>query len=102
MSLEIKSGQTVKLTLTATPTRAAARKTLERLFLTDKSISKPRAARARNFKDKPKRRGGALWTQHPNKPDLNLAKGSSATVTLTPQFIKDVNSVADFVQVANA
>lgn len=97
---ELKTNSSVKVTITRQINREAARKTLERLFMKDKAVTAPIAARSRNFKDIAKRRGGCVWTKMPNKVHPVLAKGVSATITATPQAIKDLASVADFVSVA--
>lgn len=99
MALDLKPGQTVRVTISKTVNREAARKTLERLFLKDKAVSGPIAARERNFKDLPKRRGGRIWTKRPNKLHPALDRGTAATITATPQAVRDLNSVADFIQV---
>jgi hypothetical protein len=80
--------------------RESAQKTLERLFMKDKKLAQPLAARAKNFSEKPKRRGGQIWTKRPNKLHLDLAAGTQATIKATPQAIKDLNSVAAFIEVA--
>ena len=99
---EAKIGGTVRVTINKSVTRASARKTLERLFMMDKTVSKPMATRSRNFKELPKRRGGQIWTKRPNKLHPELVKGKSATIKATPQHLKDLESVSDFVQVAKA
>src|SRR3954471_20710525 len=100
MSLEFKPGTVLKVTIEKAIKREAARKTIERLFLGDKAISGPIAAREKNFADKPKRRGGRIWTKRPNKVHPKLVKGTAATLKATPQLLKDLASVEDFVQVA--
>ena len=102
MPMELKTGQSVRITVRKTITRASARKTIERLFIKDKTVTAPIARRSRNFKDLPKRRGGVIWTKRPNKVHPNLDKGASALIKTTPQSIKDLNSVATFVDVAVA
>ncbi len=102
MASELKAGQTVRLTVSKNITRDAARKTIERLFLQDKAISKPIEVRSGNFKELPKRRGGCIWTKRPNKVHPELSKGASATIKTTPQSIKDLASVATFVDVKGA
>ena len=99
MPLSLKPGQTVRVTISKTIRREAARKTLQRLFLTDKSVSKPIERRSRNFVEIPKRRGGVIWTKRPNKVHPNLVQGTEATVKATPQAIRDLNSVAEFIEV---
>ena len=102
MKLEYKAGTALKVTISSTIKRAAARTTLERIFLTDKAVVAPIAAREANFKAKPKRRGGRIWTKRPNKVHPTLAKGETATVKATPQLLRDLGSVEDFVQVETA
>ena len=102
MATELKPGGTVKVTVSKNITRDAARKTIERLFMKDKSVARPIATRSRNFKELPKRRGGQIWTKRPNKVHPDLNKGASATILATPQAIKDLASVASFVDVKSA
>ena len=99
MATATNPGGTVRVTINKTINRASARKTIERLFMMDKSIAKPISARSRNFKELPKRRGGQIWTKRPNKVHPVLGKGVSATIKATPQHLRDLESVADFVQV---
>ena len=100
MAIDLKAGQTVRVTISKTITRAAARKTIERLFMKDKANSRPLELRARNFKELPKRRGGQIWTKRPNKLHLPLNKGDAAAVKVTAASIKDLASVEEFVQIA--
>src|SRR4051812_6563381 len=99
MPLDLKSGKTVRVTISKTIRRDAARKTLERLFMRDKAIRGPIDKRSRNFKGQPKRRGGQIWTKRPNKVHPALIPGVAASVKVTPQAIKDLNSVAEFVTI---
>ena len=99
MAIAAKAGQTVRITISKSINRQSARKTIERLFMMDKTISKPIATRSRNFKELPKRRGGQIWTKRPNKVHPILVPGAAATLKATPQLIKDLNSVEGFVQV---
>ena len=75
------SGVSVRVTINKRVNRGAARKTLERLFMSDKTVAAPLGARAKNFKELPKRRGGQIWTKRPNKLHPGLEKGASATIT---------------------
>jgi hypothetical protein len=102
MAIDIKPGGNVKVTINKTVNRAGAKKTLERLFMRDKAVAGPIAVRSRNFKEQPKRRGGCIWTKRPNKVHPDLIKGASATVMATPQHLRDLNSVAEFVEVKKA
>ena len=102
MALDLKPGKTVRVTINKHISRDAAKKTLERLFMKDKSVAAPMEKRSRNFKELPKRRGGQIWTKRPNKLHPDLKQGASATILATPQAIRDLNSVAGFVEVKNA
>ena len=75
MAFEIKSGQTVRVTISKSITRDSARKTIERIFMSDKTIVAPIDARSRNFIPLPKRRGGCIWTKRVNKLHPTLEKG---------------------------
>jgi hypothetical protein len=99
MAFDYKPGTALKVTINKTIPREAARKTLERLFLNDDAIAGPIAAREKNFRDKPKRRGGRIWTKRPNKVHPKLDRGVAATIKATPQVLKDLGSVADLVDV---
>ena len=102
MAIDVKPGQTVRVTISKTINRASARKTLERLFLRDKSIRQPIERRSRNFKELPKRRGGQIWTKRPNKIHPSLDRGAAATIKITPQLVRDLQSVESFVQVGKS
>lgn len=99
MSSDIKPGTKLQVTISKNITRAAARKTLERLFMRDKAFSEPLEIRAKNFKELPKRRGGQIWTKRPNKLHPALERGVTATVLATPQSLRDLKSVENFVEV---
>jgi hypothetical protein len=102
MPTTAKPGGKLRVTIKRTINRESARKTLERLFMSDKAFRAPIDARSANFKPLPKRRGGRIWTKYPNKVHPDLAKGSSATVLATPQHVRDLASVSDFVDVVSA
>ncbi|CAN5327357.1 hypothetical protein BH09PLA1_BH09PLA1_32640 [soil metagenome] len=99
MASDIKTGASVRITINKTISRASARKTLERLFMMDRAVQKPIEVRSRNFKELPKRRGGCIWTKRPNKLHPDLKKGDTATFRATPQYLRDLKSVSDFVDV---
>src|ERR1051325_8879677 len=92
-------GQTVRVTIKKFINRAAARKTIERLFLKDRTHSDPLEGRSVNYIPLPKRRGGQIWTKRPNKVHPPLDAGDSATIKATPQAMRDLNSVKEFVEV---
>lgn len=101
-SITAKPGQALRVTISKAITRAAARKTIERLFMKDKSLARPLAVRSANFIELPKRRGGQIWTKRPNKIHIGLDAGASASITATPQVLRDLNSVANFIDVKGA
>lgn len=102
MALNLTAGKTIKVTIAKSINRDAAKKTIERLFLKDKAVCAPLDARSKNFIEQPKRRGGCIWTKRVNKIHPELIIGKEATIVATPQAIKDLNSVAAFISVANA
>lgn len=99
MAIEFKPGQSLRVTITKSLTRASARKTVERLFCKDKALVAPLHSRSRNFIPLPKRRGGQIWTKLPNKIHLDLVKGVAANITATAQVMKDLASLEGFVDV---
>ncbi|HEX8522959.1 MAG TPA: hypothetical protein VF669_11925 [Tepidisphaeraceae bacterium] len=102
MALDFKPGSSIRVTIKKSINREGAKKTIERLFMKDKAIRQPIDVRSANFKEQPKRRGGQIWTKRPNKLHPSLERGTAATIMATPQALKDLNSVADFVEVASA
>jgi hypothetical protein len=102
MAIDFKPGANVRVTISKNVNRDGARKTLERLFLSDKSVARPIETRSKNFKEMPKRRGGQIWTKRPNKVHPSLDRGASATIKATPQHLRDLASVEDFVEVKQA
>ena len=100
MPIALKPGQTVRVTINKNITRESARKTLVRLFMSDKAVAGPIERRSRNFIPLPKRRGGCIWTKRVNKVHPTLEKGAAATFKITPQAIKDLRSVEGFIEVA--
>ena len=98
-TLTPKPGQTLAVTIARTPTRESARKTLERLFMSDAEFRAPIDARAARHSDRPKRRGGRIYTKYTRKVHPELIKGVSASIRATPQHVRDLQSVASFVEV---
>src|SRR5689334_8591992 len=99
MAIDLKPGQTYRLTISKTISRASAKKTIERLFMKDKALSRPLKARSRHFIELPTRRGGQIWTKRANKIHTSLARGAAATLKATPQSIRDLTSVSEFVTI---
>ena len=100
MAVTAKTGQTLRVTINKPVNREGARKTLERLFMKDRTISGPLAERSKNFIPLPKRRGGCIWTKYPNKLHPVLDTGVVANVKATAQSLRDLSSVEEFIQVA--
>ena len=100
MAIDLKPGTTVRVTVNKNITRESARKTLERLFMKDKAFRGPIEQRSRNFVEIPGRRGGRIWTKRPNKLFPSTARGAVATIKVTPQAVKDLRSVEDFIEIA--
>lgn len=99
MDLQTKPGQTFNVTITSTIKRDAARKTLERLFMSDPEFRAPIDARSANHADRPKRRGGRIYIKYTRKVHPELVPGVSAKVAATTQHARDLQSVASFVEV---
>jgi hypothetical protein len=102
MATEYKPGAIVRVSINRHINRDGARKTLERLFMSDKTVAAPLDARSANFIELPKRRGGCIWTKRCNKLHPELVKGSTATIKATPQHLRDLESVKAFVTVSAA
>ena len=98
-NLQPKAGETFNVTITRTITREGARKTLERLFMSDGEFRAPIDARSANHIDRPKRRGGRIYTKYTRKVHPNLETGTSANVKATAQHVRDLQSVSRFVEV---
>ena len=99
MALTAIPGGKVRVTVKKSITNDQAFKTIERLFMSDKVAAAPLVARSANFVSIPKRRGGRIWTKRPNKIHMLLNEGETATIKATPQHIRDLASVAKFVDV---
>ena len=96
--MDIQPGKQVTVTVTREVTRPAAQKTLARIFLKDFKIFK-----SRNHEPKVVMkhiRAGRVWS-HRNRGSAAVCpkKGESATVQATVDTIRDINSVAAFVDV---
>jgi hypothetical protein len=100
MSATHKPGTVLNLKISKAINRESAAKTIERLFMQDNAVRAPIDAREANFVAIPKRRGGRIWTKRPNKTHPLLVVGKAAKVISTPQTLKDLASVSDFVTVS--
>ena len=99
-TLTAKPGDTFAVKIVKTPVRESARKTLERLFMQDPEFRAPIDRRVANHKDRPKRRGGRIYTKWTRKVHPDLAIGASAKVKATTQHARDLQSVSRYVEVA--
>lgn len=97
--LQPKTGGTYTVTINRNINRESARKTLERLFMSDDEYRAPIDARSANHVDRPKRRGGRIYTKYTRKVKPQLEKGHTATIKATLQHVRDLKSVSGFVDV---
>jgi len=97
--LVARPGKTFDVTVTKTLARESARKTIQRLFMSDPAFRAPIDARAARHSDRPKRRGGRIYVKHTRKIPVELPVGAAAKVPATTQHARDLMSVAPFVEV---
>ncbi len=96
--MDIQPGHNVTITVTRDVTRPAAQKTLARIFLKDDKISKSRNHDKKEVMKST--RAGRIWNhRHRGSVAVCPQKGQSATVQATVDVIRDINSVASFVDV---
>ena len=102
---KIETGSTINIKVVKQPTSEAARKTLVRL------LSKDDAAKADNKRLKdtrkanynPQPRGGRLYSGHMVKiRNVKANVGEAGTIKATHDVIKDLGSVARFLEIASA
>ncbi|MFQ5502712.1 MAG: hypothetical protein ACE5EQ_10495 [Phycisphaerae bacterium] len=102
MSIDAKPGSTLHVTVTADPTNEAAAKTLSRVFAKDPIHRKTRVFRKklRTLHMEGRHRGGRIWMVRPKAPRLvQPKKGDGCHLFATSALIRDLNSVARFVEV---
>lgn len=94
--MNIQVGKTVKVTVKSYLKTAAARTTLTRLFLKDKSLARTRNNRAKATVRS--RRAGRYWINRDPGSNLYLpAVGDSAKIRATVDVIRDLQSVEKYV-----
>jgi hypothetical protein len=98
-TLESRPGQTFEVTVSKTLVSEGARKTVQRLFMSDPEFRAPIDARTKHHKDRPKRRGGRIYTKYTRKVHPDLPVGASAKVAATTQHARDLASVSRYVTV---
>ncbi len=101
MATEMHPGSNILITLTKSPTNAAAAKTLSRLFSRGDANRRARAKRKRMLQDavRTKIRGGRPWAIRPRVPDSTPTPGESCTVLATPQVLRDLGRLGRFVKI---
>ncbi len=96
--MDIQPGSNVTITVKSPIKAEAAQKTLARIFMKDKAIRDTRLTTPK--KVTPTRRAGRIWNLRPqgtcNRPP---AVGDSAKVLATVDIIRDIQSVARYVDV---
>jgi hypothetical protein len=105
MAADIQPGSEISITIKKTPTNEAAAKTLSRLFAKAPGARRKRATRRKlrtNMMDV-RRRGGRPWEVRQRAPRLfQPEKGDTCAVKATCDVIRDLGSVATFVDVKPA
>lgn len=105
MSLDLKPGAKIAVTITKDPTNAAAAKTLSRLFAKDAANRRLGRKRQKMLQAAVTyiRRGGRPWANRPKAPALvKPARGTTCRLTTTTDMIHDLASVRRFVEIKPA
>jgi hypothetical protein len=100
--MTITPGSTVTITLNQVPAEPKYRKTLQRLMRMQFSVQRvlTRIATARGRDNVVQQRGGRMWTARMKATKVvNLSKGASFSLFVTPQIVPDIKSVSKFVTV---
>ncbi len=96
--MDIQPGSNVTVTVKSPIKAEAAQKTLARIFMKDEAIRRTRLTTPK--KVTPTRRAGRIWNLRPqgtcNRPP---AVGDSAKLLATVDVIRDIQSVARYVDV---
>lgn len=96
--MDIQPGSQVKITVKSTIHSAAAGKTLARLFMKDPQIQKVRLTRPKRVIESP--RAGRIWRHRPKGTSQQQPEvGESAQVLATVDVIRDLKSVARYVDI---
>ena len=101
--MDITPGSTVTVKVVNAPTNIAARKTLVRVLTKDPGAQaeekKMRKTRDRHYD--PRRRGGRLYGGQMRKiTRVKGEKGETGTIRATADVIRDLQSVARFIEVS--
>jgi hypothetical protein len=100
LPMKIAPGSTITVEVTATPTTAAAEKTLIRLYNKDAAIKRAnRARKNRRPSWQTWRRGGRFWHhQMKSESAAEVTKGAKFTLRATLDVLRDLGSVERFVK----
>ena len=97
---DLVPGNDVTFTITAAPRREAERKTIQRLMRMQPEIQKGLRALARRRRVQDNRtyiRAGNPWTDRARTTKLTrVAPGETFTLRITPQMIRDIESVSKY------
>lgn len=102
--MNITPNTTVVMTVTATPTREAGLKTIQRLARKDPAQQRhQRHRKSKRPSWQEWRRGGRFWHhQMRTESGIRIQRGSTFTIRATIDVLRDLASVAQWVQVAPA
>ena len=102
--MDITPGTNVSVEITARPAKAAAIKTLYRVFRKDPVVARyHRTMKANRPSWQTRRRGGRMWHhQMKTRPHVKLELGAKYTVRATVDVIRDLASVERWIKVAPA
>ena len=96
--MDIQPGSQVKITVKSAIRSAAAGKTLARLFMKDPQVQQVRLTRPKQVIDT--MRAGRTWHHRPKGTSQQLpAVGESAKILATVDVIRDLESVAKYVDI---
>ncbi len=99
--MDIQPGTKVEIEIRKVPRAAAAAKTLTRICAKDPQVAKARRIRKRNRPSvRTKQRGGRIWKHRMrSKLPVTLDPGKTYTVRATLDVVRDLASVARYVEV---
>lgn len=106
MATALSSNKILKFEIVKMPTRESQRKTLERLMRMQPEVAKGlrRLALRRKKEDNVgNQRGGRTWISRVKASKLvNVARGESFTLHVTPQILPDLKSVEKYLNITSA
>jgi len=100
MAIDVAPGTLVQVKVNRRPRRAAAVKTLERLFRKDRGVKKAIERLQETRVTRWHRRGGRLWADRPPQlTDATIERGASCRIVASVDVLKDLASLGDAVEV---